>query len=428
MIRLPLVCAFLISVFFLVGCAKQKEPRLNPKNTSEKFEVLLGGTDVGDLTVVRKNNQLDIDFGFSNNGRGASSIETLTLSDKGLPLSWEIKGKGVFGNSVDEKFTANNGMANWRASAGEGSAKFDGSELYVAQNASPYALFVYAIALLNDENNVLEALPGGQLTISKIDKIELKDSEQGTSVEADIYAINGIDLDPSYIALDNKLNMLAYLSPRFAVVLGGFAQEDGNLRKLAAKLNANRFERIAKKVTHKHSKPVRINNVRIFDPAVLALTEPKSVLINGNQIIAIQDVSDAPSPDEVIIEGKGGTLVPGMFEMHGHMSDNDALLNVMAGVTSVRDMGNEIDILDALIEKIDNNTLIGPRITRSGFIEGKSEFSAWQEKIEGNLRRANTGPFVDFRRANTEPSVDFRKANTEPSMHFRRANTETYWK
>ena len=50
----------------------------------------------------------------------------------------------------------------------------------------------------------------------------------------------------------------------------------------------------------------------------------------------------------------------------------------------------------------------------------------WQEKIEGNLRRANTEPSVDFRRANTEPPVDFRKANTEPSVHFRRANTETY--
>ena len=50
----------------------------------------------------------------------------------------------------------------------------------------------------------------------------------------------------------------------------------------------------------------------------------------------------------------------------------------------------------------------------------------WQEKIEGNLRRANTEPSVDFRRANTEPPVGFRKANTEPSMRFRRANTETY--
>ena len=51
---------------------------------------------------------------------------------------------------------------------------------------------------------------------------------------------------------------------------------------------------------------------------------------------------------------------------------------------------------------------------------------SWQEKIEGNLRRANTEPSVDFRTTNTELSVDFRKANTEPSVHFRRANRETY--
>ena len=50
----------------------------------------------------------------------------------------------------------------------------------------------------------------------------------------------------------------------------------------------------------------------------------------------------------------------------------------------------------------------------------------WQEKIEGNLRRANTEPSVDFRRANTEPSVDFRKPNTEPSVHFGRANSKIY--
>ena len=51
-----------------------------------------------------------------------------------------------------------------------------------------------------------------------------------------------------------------------------------------------------------------------------------------------------------------------------------------------------------------------------------------QEKIEGNLRGANTEPSVDFRRGNTEPSVDFGKANTEQSVNFRRANTETYGK
>ena len=50
----------------------------------------------------------------------------------------------------------------------------------------------------------------------------------------------------------------------------------------------------------------------------------------------------------------------------------------------------------------------------------------WQEKIQGNLRRANTELSVHFRRANTDPSVDFRKDNTEPSVHFRRADAEPY--
>ena len=58
--------------------------------------------------------------------------------------------------------------------------------------------------------------------------------------------------------------------------------------------------------------------------------------------------------------------------------------------------------------------------------QNSSTVEFWQEKIVGNLRRANTEPSVDFRRANTELSLDFREANTEPSVHFRRANTETY--
>ena len=52
----------------------------------------------------------------------------------------------------------------------------------------------------------------------------------------------------------------------------------------------------------------------------------------------------------------------------------------------------------------------------------------WWEKIEGNLRRDNKEPSMDFARANTEPSKDFKKANTEPAVHFERANTETNWK
>ena len=45
-------------------------------------------------------------------------------------------------------------------------------------------------------------------------------------------------------------------------------------------------------------------------------------------------------------------------------------------MTSVRDMGNDNDVLDGLIARIEAGTIAGPRVTRSGFIEGKSPFNA----------------------------------------------------
>jgi len=68
--------------------------------------------------------------------------------------------------------------------------------------------------------------------------------------------------------------------------------------------------------------------------------------------------------------------VPGLYEMHAHTGDNGALLNILAGVTSFRDMGNNNEVLSKLVEKIESGVLAGPRVTRMGFIEGKSEYNA----------------------------------------------------
>jgi len=364
----------LIGIF---GCSqhhKALDSVKNPLPNQEKFRLILGGTDVGGMLVNRNAETINIDYSYSNNGRGASSKEVLKLSDTGLPIDWRITGKTVFGNEVDEQFSLQDNMANWQSSAESGSAKFENNAVYIAQNASPYALYIYAKALLEQPSNSITALPSGELTITQVEKVELRDINN-VMVSATIYAINGIELDPSYIALDDSHHMLGYLSPRAVIIREGFEKQNKVLSDLATNLNASRFEKIAKKATHQFESPVRINNVRIFDPVNMQLTASQSVLIDKDKITAIEPLVSAPKEGEILIEGNGGTLIPGLYEMHGHMSDNDALLNVMAGVTSVRDMGNEIEILDPLIDKIESNQVIGPRITKSGFIEGKSEFS-----------------------------------------------------
>jgi hypothetical protein len=93
-------------------------------------------------------------------------------------------------------------------------------------------------------------------------------------------------------------------------------------------------------------------------------------------IAAVEPLGSPPTPGEVSIDGAGGTILAGMYEMHAHLPQEGALLNVLAGITSVRDMGNDNAVLDKLIEQIDTGVIGGPHVIRSGFIEGKSPFSA----------------------------------------------------
>lgn len=360
----------------LMSCSPENNSPVSVTSSIPKVEVysvLYGGTKVGSTKVTIDGNDLAIDHEVNNNGRGAKSKGTLTLNDQGVPLAWTIEGVTTFGNAVDEHFSVNEGTASWKAAAGEGSASFDGATAYVSQDGSPYAAYIYVNALLNDDDMTMPMLPSGTLSLNKLDELAL--TGNGETIDATVYALSGPNLNPAYLAVDTEQKLIAFMSPRFALLREGFEEEDTRLRDLAAALNAARFEDIASRVTHQYESPVRIRNVRVFDPVELKLTEPSSVVVSGGKIVAVEAADAQGSVDEVSIDGAGGSLVPGLYEMHGHMSDNDALLNVMAGVTSVRDTGNEMDVLEALIEKIDNNTLIGPRITKSGFIEGVSEFS-----------------------------------------------------
>ena len=76
------------------------------------------------------------------------------------------------------------------------------------------------------------------------------------------------------------------------------------------------------------------------------------------------------------IDGRGKTLLPGLFDMHAHAQPLDGLLNIASGVTSVRDMGNGIEELQRLEKQWQSGTAIGPRVWKCGFIDGHGPFQA----------------------------------------------------
>jgi hypothetical protein len=344
-----------------------------PIDEATRFTVLVGGAEIGALEVTTSDAGYAVDFEFRNNGRGPTLAEAIALDEAGLPERWTIEGATTFGNPVDERYEFRDDQASWTDTTGRDEAMPRDSVFYVPQNASPYWLAIAARALMDAENQTLPALPGGELRLAEVEQLEVIDGTQTRAVT--VYSMSGTSLNPTYFVMSGRA-FFGLITPRFTVLETGFEGEDERLRGLAAEYGANRFEEIQSRVTHDYDVPVRIRDVRVFDPVTQTLGEPVSVVVEGSRIAAIDPLSVATGSGEVEISGGGGSLIPGMFEMHGHMGETSAFLNIAAGVTSVRDMGNNNEVLGALIDRIESGQLAGPRVFRSGFIEGRSPFNS----------------------------------------------------
>jgi hypothetical protein len=336
------------------------------------YSYIFGEKKVGHLTAEIKGDNTSIDYDVKNNGRGPTIGESITLDAAGFPTDWSIKGSTTFGSKIAEHFSRKGTRAEWVDSTGKGHSTAPG--IYLAQSSSPWANGVYARALLEAPGMQLPALPGGVVRLEKGETLNVQGSGGPLSVTR--YDLIGIDLDPEIILLDSANNLFADVEASSILVRAGYEGEEKRLRDMAAGWSSQRFVNIERDVAHHYPGPVRIRNVRLFDPKSSTLTAAVSVLVQGKVIAAVEPNDSPATPGEITIDGAGGTLIAGMYEMHAHLAQSDALLNVVAGITTVRDMGNDNAVLSELIQQIDSGTIGGPHVIRSGFIEGKSPFSA----------------------------------------------------
>jgi imidazolonepropionase-like amidohydrolase len=347
----------------------------------ESFSIMFGSRVVGALTTTEADGETRIVYDYKNNGRGPTMAETLRVDADGLPTAWTITGSTTFGSKVDERFSRDGSMAAWVDATGPGSAKIAAPSLYVGQSASPWALGLYARALAK-AGGKLPALPAGKLKLEKLGALDLAGPTGRLPVTA--FSIAGIDLDRQTVFLDANRQLVAFATPEFIVIRKGLEAEEVRLRALVAEWDTARLTGYQKALAKKPAGPLRIRNVRVFQPESMTLSPPSSVVVRGNRIAAIESATAKPAKGETVVEGNGGTLLAGFTEMHGHLGQSDALMNIAAGVTSVRDMGNDDAVLDKLVQRIEAGELAGPRVVRSGFIEGKSKTNAQNGVVVDN--------------------------------------------
>ncbi|GGE41552.1 hypothetical protein GCM10011367_15230 [Marinicauda pacifica] len=330
-----------------------------------------GGEEAGHLIARRDGDRVEIDYEVDSNGRGAENTQTLVLGDDFIPRRWEIEGSSLFGDPVEESMRLSDGVLTWSSQPDSGEVRVDSPRLYIAADDSPWSQGLYARALLNNGLSEAPVVPGGTLRIETVQPYALEGEPS-----AAIYRLTGLSSGGSYILLGEDYRLIASFSSGSVTILDAYRGEAPALRDLHSDLEAARFRELQADLAHGFDAPVQIRNVRIFDPVSLQLGPLSVVTVSGRDIATIETADTAVLRDDVhVIDGEGGTLVPGLHDMHAHVGMSDALNYIGTGVTSVRDMGNSPDRLEDLIGLIESGELAGPRIVRAGMLEGRSPYS-----------------------------------------------------
>jgi imidazolonepropionase-like amidohydrolase len=123
-------------------------------------------------------------------------------------------------------------------------------------------------------------------------------------------------------------------------------------------------------------------NVTVIDGTGTGAQPAMTVVIRKDRIESIGENGQVSiPPGSRVVNASGKFMIPGLWDMHVHLTDArpSAIPALVAnGVTGVRDMGSSLKELDEWRVKIEDGTLIGPRIFRAGPILNGTEFGPVQ--------------------------------------------------
>jgi len=178
--------------------------------------------------------------------------------------------------------------------------------------------------------------------------------------------------------LDEERRFFASVSSWLSVIEAGFEPAVGELLAAQDRATAARQRRWAETLTQRPQGPLVFRNVRVFDSVSMVTRPDMTVIVEGERITAVGPAGEIAIPGAAtatVIDGAGKTLLPGLWDMHVHLGDDDGMLNIAAGVTSVRDLANDTDTVLAYQRNQKAGHIIFPRIVLAGFMDGPGPYA-----------------------------------------------------
>jgi imidazolonepropionase-like amidohydrolase len=324
---------------------------------------------------------------------------TLESGPDGMPTHLAIRGVTPSGDAA-ESFAVAGGRATWKSPVDSGDAAYSSPAFYVPVGGPAATTAAFLERVLASPDKSLALLPGGRVRAEKLTSVEVGEGATRQTVTA--WALTGLSNSPLPAWADSNGRFFG-LSFGIAWLPDAYAGEQKKLEDAQANALAARSVSLAKTLAEKAGGAVAFRHVRTFDADARRFLADQTVVVAGGKIVEAGPASKVRVPKGArVIDGRGHTLVPGLWDSHLHFGDDNTGVQELAlGVTSIRDPGND----DA--RTVDRRTraakgeLLTPNVYPSSLIDGVGPFTAQvanavrseQEAIDA-VRRAKDKGFT----------------------------------
>jgi hypothetical protein len=193
------------------------------------------------------------------------------------------------------------------------------------------------------------------------------------------YTVSGLIWGQEALWMSDTQDLLALISidaefDHFEAIRDPYAASLGTFISAAVQLDLAALTRLSAGARMTPARTLAITGATLEDSTGAPAVKDSVILIEDGVIVAAGPRTKVKIPkNATVLDATGKFAIPGLWDMHAHYEQVEwGPIYLAAGVTSVRDVGNEFDFIRTVHDELDRkqNPAIGPHLEFAGIIDG----------------------------------------------------------
>lgn len=365
----------------------------SPMVEQGKFRLHKMEQPIGEETyqIAKDGDSLAVSTNFRFTDRGTAV--PLTASFRGAPdltpEHFTIKGKTSRQSEIDEEVEIQPGKVRLRNRDKWTEAARPSHPFFTIAGYAPASMQMLLVRYWASHGTPAElaTLPSGEVKIEKRGQDTIP--VNGESVRLERYTVKGLIWGRETLWMDAHQNLVAVVSTdaefdHFEAVRDGYESALGTFVGRAGTDEMADLAGLSKGISGSRAETMALVGGTLIDGTGRAPVSDSVIILHNGRIAAVGSRASIKVPkNATVVDAHGKTILPGLWDMHAHFEQVEwGPIYLAAGVTTVRDCGNEFEFITAVRDAIAQSRGLGPRILAAGIVDGSGPSAIGVQRVD----------------------------------------------